>query len=120
MAQNEHAWKQNAATWRNRYPTSELQAEYFLLKFSHNSEVSREAIFKLLEQFKKYDRRVKGELEEHEAMQLLEGRNQTKTFVELRKMVQDIDLDQNRELSFFGVGLCHFQNELEGTSCAFS
>lgn len=33
-------------------------------------------------------------------MQLLEARNNTKTFVELRQLVADIDLDHNRKLSF--------------------
>ncbi len=39
-------------------------------------------------------------MQEHEALRLLENRHETKTFKELRQMVIDIDIDQNRELSF--------------------
>jgi len=49
--------------------------------------------------FKKYDSRGTGELQEDEAMRLLEARGETKRFVELRQMVQEMDYDQNRELS---------------------
>lgn len=81
------------------YPTGELQAEFFLLKFGHKG-VDRKELYELLTQFQKFDKRHKGELEEDEAMMLLESRNSTKTFRELRQMVTDIDFDQNRELSF--------------------
>jgi len=98
MAQDQ--WKANAATWKSRYPTSELQAEFFLLKFQKHGDFTRSALFDLLKQFKTFDKQVQGELEEDQAMHLLESRNQTKTFRELRSMVAEIDLDQNRKLSF--------------------
>jgi hypothetical protein len=93
-------WHVNANTWQKRYPTTEMQAEFFLLKFNKDGDVSRGSVFDLLNQFNKFDKRAKGELEEDEAMMLLEARNSTKTFTELRAMVAEIDYDKNRRLSF--------------------
>jgi len=67
-----------------------------LLKFP---DVPRENALKMAADFKKYDSRGTGELQEDEAMRLLEARGETKRFVELRQMVRDMDYDQNRELS---------------------
>ncbi len=46
--------------WRSKYPTTEQQAEFFLLKFH---EVSRDAVFALKKQFARFDARSRGELE---------------------------------------------------------
>jgi len=100
MATAGEDWKEAAANWKARYPTVELQAEFFLLKFQKDADISRPAVYKLMEQFAAFDGRKQGELEEHEALRLLESRNSTKTFRELREMVADIDLDHNRKLSF--------------------
>jgi len=100
MATAGEDWKVAAANWKARYPTCELQAEFFLLKFQKDADIARQAVYKLMEQFSAFDGRKQGELEEHEALRLLESRNSTKTFRELREMVADIDLDHNRKLSF--------------------
>lgn len=71
-----------------------------MLKFGHKGVADRKAVLALLKEFQKFDRQHQGELEENESMQLLEARHETKTFVELRQLVSDIDLDQNRKLSF--------------------
>jgi len=86
--------------WQKKYPSMENQAEYFLLKFAKDDDIHREEVMTLMIQFKKYAKPNKGELEEDEAMRLLEARNQTKTFKELRQMVSEIDIDKNRMLSF--------------------
>jgi len=86
--------------WRSKYPTVDQQAEFFLLKFAKDEDISRDKVFGLMKQFRSFDSRSQGELEEDEAMRLLEKRNETKTFTELRQMVADIDLDKNRKLSF--------------------
>jgi len=93
-------WEECAATWKSRYPTSQNQAEFFLLRFEVDGGVSRSFVYELLEQFQKFDSKKSGELEEDEAMRMLEARGETKTFKELRQMVSDIDLDKNRKLCF--------------------
>jgi len=92
-------WQECAATWKQRYPKAEHQAEYFLLKFKVDG-VSSDAVYKLLFQFKQFDTSESGELEEDQALRLLEMRGETKTFKEMRAMVAEIDLDRNRKLSF--------------------
>jgi len=83
--------------WQSRLPTVTLQAEFFLLKFP---EVGREKVIELRDAFVKFDSRKVGELQEDEALRLLEYRGETKRVVELRKMVKEMDYDKNRELSF--------------------
>lgn len=56
------------------------------------------------QEFKKFDLTHTGELDEHEAMMLLEHRGETKTVKELRAMVKDMDADGNHQLSF--IELC--------------
>jgi len=92
-------WRESAATWKTRYPTSNLQAEFFLLKFIPHG-VTRHEVSILLNQFQKFDLKRQGELEEDEALHLLEFRGETKTASELRKLIADIDIDKNRKLSF--------------------
>jgi len=94
------SWEECAATWKARYPTSEQQAEYFLLRFKVDGDVSSAAVYKLLAQFQSFDTKKTGELEEDEAMRMLEARGEAKTFKELRTMVSEIDLDKNRKLCF--------------------
>jgi len=84
--------------WKLKYPTIDAQAEYFLLKFG--KEVTRDEVQKLKVQFAKFDSKGQGELEEDQAMRLLESRNETKTFRELRESVAEIDIDKNRKLCF--------------------
>jgi len=82
--------------WQERLPTVSLQIEFFLLKFP---DVTRSPALEMAASFKKFDSRGVGELQEDEAMRLLESRGETKRFVELRSMVKEMDFDQNRELS---------------------
>jgi hypothetical protein len=70
------------------------------LKFTADGDIEHKAFYQLLTQFKTFDKQKQGELEEDEAMHLLEKRGETKTFKELRAMVESIDLDRNRKLSF--------------------
>jgi len=86
--------------WPKKYPTMDLQAEFFLLKFGKDDDIVRPEVLSLKDQFKKFAKPNKGELEEDEALRLLESRDQTKTFKEMRQMVADIDIDKNRKLSF--------------------
>jgi len=86
--------------WQKKYPTMEAQAEFFIFKFAKDEDIKRGEVMVLMNQFKTYAKPNKGELEEDEAMRLLEARNNTKTFKELRQMVSDIDVDKNRKLSF--------------------
>jgi len=93
-------WQTEAANWKKRYPSSAAQAELFLLKFQRDSDISRHGILELLKQFDRFDTRHQGELEEDEALRLLEARKETKTVAELRQLVKDIDLDHNHKLCF--------------------
>jgi WD40 repeat protein len=54
----------------------------------------------MLKDFIKYDKGKKGHLEEDEAMMMLESRDETTSFIELRNKVRDIDLHEKRNLSF--------------------
>jgi len=99
MADKKESWEESAANWKIRYPTSTHQAEFFLAKFSRHG-VGREGVSILLQQFQKFDAKKQGELEEDEALHLLESRGETKTSRELRTMVADIDKDKNHKLSF--------------------
>lgn len=76
------------------------QMELILWKFGAAHNIDRAEITERLEEFKKFDHRNQGELEENEAMQLLEFRGNTHTFRELRQFVQEMDLDNNHNLSF--------------------
>ena len=76
------------------------QMELIMWKFGEFHKIDRNEITERLEEFLKFDRNNNGELEENEAMQLLEFRGHTKTFRELREMVVEMDLDHNHKLSF--------------------
>jgi len=91
--------------WQQRLPTLSLQAQYFHLKFP---DVGIDKINEMRDVFMKFDGRKVGELQEDEALRLLEYRGETKRFVELRQMVQDMDYDNNRELSFLEWSCAYF------------
>lgn len=76
------------------------QMELIMWKFGAAHNIDRDEISLRLDEFLKFDRNNNGELEENEAMQLLEFRGHTKTFRELREMVVEMDLDHNHKLSF--------------------
>ena len=46
------------------------------------------------------DTENRGELDDVQAMMMLESRGEAKSLTEIRELVQDIDLDRNRKLSF--------------------
>jgi len=91
--------------WQKRLPTVRLQIEYFLLKFP---DVDREKALEMAEAFKKHDSRGRGELQEDEALRLLESRKETKRVVELREMIKEMDFDKNRELSMLEWSCAYF------------
>jgi len=93
-------WQSEARDWKKKYPSSAAQAEFFLLRFNRDADVTRSGILELLKQFDRFDSRRQGELEEDEALRLLEFRKETKTVSELRQLVKDIDLDHNHKLCF--------------------
>ena len=76
------------------------QMELILWKFGAAHSITREEITERLNEFLKFDRSNTGELEENEALQLLEYRGDTRTFRELRTLVAEMDLDNNHKISF--------------------
>ncbi len=73
------------------------QRELFLYKFR---DVTRESINEEFKYFVKHDLRHCGELDEHEALMLLEHKNMTKTATELRTLLADIDKNKDRRVNF--------------------
>lgn len=63
-------------------------------------DINRVDISERLKEFKKFDLNKTGELEENHTMMLLESRGETKTAVELRAMVAEIDKDHNHSVNF--------------------
>lgn len=57
-----------------------------------------------------FDDKSKGELEIDQAMRLLESRHETKTYTELRELLNDIDKNNNNKLSLLE-WLCAFFNK---------
>eukprot|EP01120_Amphizonella_sp_Union-15-10_P009178 TRINITY_DN3431_c0_g1_i1.p1 TRINITY_DN3431_c0_g1~~TRINITY_DN3431_c0_g1_i1.p1 ORF type:complete len:367 (-),score=119.86 TRINITY_DN3431_c0_g1_i1:39-1139(-) len=98
MQSDDEAWKESAATWRERYPNADLQAEFFLLKFG--ADIARSRVIELRDQFKRFDSRKRGELEEHEALRLLEARGEARTYTRLQEIVQSIGLEYKGGLGF--------------------
>ena len=83
--------------------TNSEQAEYFLRKFNRHGDINRPKVMILKKEFEVFDDRPggpHGELEEDQAMRLLESRGEAHTLKEIRAMVESIDLDQNHKLSF--------------------
>lgn len=71
--------------------------ELFLWKWK---DVSRVEVNTLLAEFRKYDFSKTGELEENEALMLMEARGDTKTVIEMRETFGKIDTNKNHKLSF--------------------
>jgi hypothetical protein len=67
----------------------------------------------VLKTFKKFDRKSQGELDEFEALQLLEDVEQTKTATELRRALKEMDKDKNRKLSYVEFCCCYFEKSYE-------
>lgn len=77
---------------------AEEQKELFLWKYG--SSVTRAQVNEEYKMFLKYDISKTGELDEHEAMMLLEHRELATTAVALRALLVEIDKDQSHSLSF--------------------
>eukprot|EP01086_Lenisia_limosa_P000982 TRINITY_DN11753_c0_g1_i2.p1 TRINITY_DN11753_c0_g1~~TRINITY_DN11753_c0_g1_i2.p1 ORF type:complete len:271 (+),score=122.27 TRINITY_DN11753_c0_g1_i2:43-813(+) len=92
--------------WQEKYPTPYAQCEFFLLK---NASLDRKLVVDLRDDFLRYDSNALGELEEDAAMRLLEDRGETKTFVELRQMINEVDKDRNRTLAFLEWSVAYFK-----------
>jgi hypothetical protein len=71
--------------------------ELFLWKYK---DISREQVNDELKSFTAHNLTKSGELDEHEAMMLLEHRGCAKTAVELRALLTDIDKDQSHSVNF--------------------
>ena len=56
--------------------TVEDQAEFFLRKFNRHNDVDRPAVMKLKSEFEKFDTFGKRELDDTQAMRMLEARGQ--------------------------------------------
>ena len=72
------------------------QAEFFLKKFNRHDDVTRPKVMILRKEFESFDTKNQGELEEDQAMRMLEARGEAKSLREIRSMVADIDIDKNR------------------------
>lgn len=81
--------------------------ELFIWKWK---DVSRNEVNALLAEFLKYDYSKSGELEENEALMLLEARGDTKTVLEMRETFARIDANNNRKISFLE-WLCYVFNK---------
>ena len=79
--------------------SNEEQMEFFLRKFNRHPDVKRPAVWKLMKEFEKFDDDKAGELNEHQALRLLEARGETKTAADMREMVKELDSDANGKLS---------------------
>lgn len=60
----------------------------------------KDDITEKLKEYKRFDLANNGELEENNAMRLLESRGETKTATELRAILNSIDFNNNHKLSF--------------------
>lgn len=70
----------------------------------------------LLKEFKRFDLGKTGELEENQAMMLLESRKETKTALELRETFSAIDIDKNHKLSFLEWCCYVYQKDYQETN----
>jgi hypothetical protein len=102
------------ADWRDLYPTTAAQENFFLIKFPDMTDaIHRKALAILRQQFDLFDHALCGELQEDEALQLMEHRGETKTVKELRKMVSGLDLDKNHKLGFLELACSIFHKSWE-------
>lgn len=82
----------------------------FLWKFS---DIGRGEATALLEEFLRFDLNQCGELEEDQAMMLLEHRGETKTALELREMVREMDKNRDHKLNFLEWACCRYRKSWE-------
>ena len=67
-------------------------------------------MIELKAEYAKFDEKNVGELEMDQAMRLLESRHETKTYTELKELLNDIDKNNNNKLSLLE-WLCAFYNK---------
>jgi Ca2+-binding EF-hand superfamily protein len=67
----------------------------------------------LRQDFSRYNLNATGEINEHDAMRLLEARGATKTATELRQLFNNIDIDRNRHISFLEWCCAYYQRSYE-------
>ena len=92
------------------------QEELFLRKFGHDADVSAAAVREVRHEFERFDQDPKGELSEHEAMQLLESKRTSRSpasFQELRAAFDAADTDGDGRLSFLEWACLSFRKHLE-------
>lgn len=73
------------------------QRELFIWRFK---DISREQVTTEYKHFKKHDLKNCGNLDEHEALMLLEHRDMAHTATELRVLLSEIDKDKDRRVNF--------------------
>jgi len=73
------------------------QLEMFIFKFP---DLDRDELSGSLSEFQKFDIDKTDELDEGQAMQLLEARGEVHTFLELRREFEAMDADKNRKINF--------------------
>lgn len=88
--------------------TPEEQRELFLWKFR---DVKREDVMVLYRQFIQADKDRKGQIAEFEAMKMFERRGSIKTAVDLRKLVEAMDINHNHQLSLLEWLCAHFKKD---------
>eukprot|EP01035_Chromulina_nebulosa_P036936 gene36936-49831_t len=91
----------------------EEQREMFLLKYS---DVSRDEVSSMLNDFIRRDIGRKGYLDEYEAMILMEDRGIVITAMELHAMMHEVDLTKAQKLSFLSWCCAYFHKSFEGLS----
>ena len=83
----------------------EHQRELFLLKFP---DIDRLDIEDMYEAFKKYDKNVSGDLDEHEIQIMMADLGVHKTLHELRALLSAIDFAQGKKVSFLELACASF------------
>jgi len=105
--------KKELIDWRTKHPTMEHQLEFFLLKFSKDSDISRTDVHEHFNGFKKHGKPGAVELDEIEVLRFLEVQNKTKTARELRALIAEMDQDANGKLSFLEYACATFNKSFD-------
>ncbi len=90
------------------------QRELFLWKFK---DVTREQIKEEFNAFVKHDIKKEGQLDEHEALMLLEHRDMAHTATELRTLLAQIDKDKDRHVNFLEWCCFFFKKDWDELNC---
>ena len=90
------------------------QRELFLWKFK---DVTRESINIQFKEFLKHDLKKEGQLDEHEALMLLEHRGMAHTATELRTLLAEIDKNNDRMVNFLEWCCFFYKKDWEELNC---